>query len=382
MPFIFDQPNSSPQEQTPTNEPGHDVRKLIQLIKYPQPGSFMLAAHRGYRYGGVPENSKAALRKAAEAGFVCVEIDIRLTADKVPVLFRDTHLGRVTNIAEHMARTDIWSPFTGKGYNPKLSDTPWHGVMEHLKVKEEHGHIVEEGVLTYEAMLDFIKEEGLNLVLFLDIKDKAALPIMYEITKTRTSASGVPAIEWAVWKLPISMYSSPEDLEKEEWWQDAMVHGKPAYIPVFRPASAAKLKNALETCKAWAHRPYTLGLEIGCRNPNGPLRDMLDWAVSPECPINSIGFYSTQGDLWEWDGKEIMYDTGDFEIPWKLEEQESKFIFTYNDVPKKCDDCLLDGESPDGHDHRHKLELYKSLGYTWTTADNGEELRAKGIISM
>lgn len=37
--------------------------------------------------------------------------------------------------------SDLYSPFTGKGYNPRVEDLPWKGVVQKLKLKEEHGRI-------------------------------------------------------------------------------------------------------------------------------------------------------------------------------------------------------------------------------------------------
>ncbi|NVK40434.1 MAG: glycerophosphodiester phosphodiesterase [Oceanospirillaceae bacterium] len=53
-----------------------------------------LVAHRGYaaRY---PENTLLAVRKALEAGARYVEVDIQLTADRVPVVFHDPGLERM-----------------------------------------------------------------------------------------------------------------------------------------------------------------------------------------------------------------------------------------------------------------------------------------------
>lgn len=52
-------------------------------------------AHRGLHGDGRPENSMAAFRAAAEAG-VGVELDVRRTADGVPVVFHDHTLTRLT----------------------------------------------------------------------------------------------------------------------------------------------------------------------------------------------------------------------------------------------------------------------------------------------
>lgn len=57
----------------------------------------ILVAHRGYaaRY---PENTLSALAAALEAGAPCVEIDVQLTSDRVPVLFHDRTLERMCGV--------------------------------------------------------------------------------------------------------------------------------------------------------------------------------------------------------------------------------------------------------------------------------------------
>ena len=48
-----------------------------------------LQAHRGYWVGGLPQNTIAAIQKAAELNYQMVEFDVRLTADKMVILFHD-----------------------------------------------------------------------------------------------------------------------------------------------------------------------------------------------------------------------------------------------------------------------------------------------------
>lgn len=66
-------------------------------------------AHRGLHGHGVPENSLAAFAAARDAG-VGVELDVRLSADVVPVVFHDRGLGRLAGargrVATHTA-TDL-----------------------------------------------------------------------------------------------------------------------------------------------------------------------------------------------------------------------------------------------------------------------------------
>lgn len=51
-------------------------------------------AHRGLHTESIPENSLAAFRNAADAGYP-VELDVRLSADGVPVVFHDASLERL-----------------------------------------------------------------------------------------------------------------------------------------------------------------------------------------------------------------------------------------------------------------------------------------------
>ncbi len=52
--------------------------------------------HRGAA-ARAPENSLAGFRKAAALGVECVEFDVRLSADGVPILFHDDRLGRTSD---------------------------------------------------------------------------------------------------------------------------------------------------------------------------------------------------------------------------------------------------------------------------------------------
>lgn len=42
----------------------------------------------------------------------------------------------------------------------------------------------------------------------------------------------------------------------------------------------------------------------------------------------------------------------------------------YSEASVTGDQSLLPGESPDGHDHRDDMELYRSLGFTWCIGES------------
>jgi glycerophosphoryl diester phosphodiesterase len=68
----------------------------------------VLIAHRGGVVGpDLPENSVTALELAAANGYAMVEVDIRMTADEVPVAFLDAHLLEHAGIEGTMATSKL-----------------------------------------------------------------------------------------------------------------------------------------------------------------------------------------------------------------------------------------------------------------------------------
>ena len=54
-----------------------------------------LVAHRGYRFK-YPENTKLSLLKAIEAGAFLIELDVQFSRDKLPIIYHDCNLLRVS----------------------------------------------------------------------------------------------------------------------------------------------------------------------------------------------------------------------------------------------------------------------------------------------
>src|SRR5262245_3692480 len=65
-------------------------------------GRPMIVAHRGDSYRA-PENTIEAARLGFEAGADAWELDVRLTADGVPVVIHDATLARTTDVARRFA---------------------------------------------------------------------------------------------------------------------------------------------------------------------------------------------------------------------------------------------------------------------------------------
>lgn len=69
-------------------------------------GRFVSDAHRG-DWQNYPENSLEAVYSAVLLGADCIEIDIRLTADHVPVLMHDASLKRTTNWEDKQGKNGL-----------------------------------------------------------------------------------------------------------------------------------------------------------------------------------------------------------------------------------------------------------------------------------
>lgn len=60
-----------------------------------------LVAHRGYRQL-YPENSLLAINGAIDAGARCIELDVLFSADGVPVLYHDSNMQRISDMAANV----------------------------------------------------------------------------------------------------------------------------------------------------------------------------------------------------------------------------------------------------------------------------------------
>lgn len=72
-------------------------------MKQKQP---ILVAHRGYPEC-YPENTLIGIEAALQAGAQAIEFDVQLSADKVPMLFHDDTLARITGQAGYIMETEL-----------------------------------------------------------------------------------------------------------------------------------------------------------------------------------------------------------------------------------------------------------------------------------
>ncbi len=95
--------------------------------------------HRGAA-ASVPENTLAGIRRAAECGVSWVEFDVKLTADKIPVLMHDDSLKRTTGrdlLASDVSFAEIQTLDAGSWFAPEFADERVPSLEETLKLMLE-----------------------------------------------------------------------------------------------------------------------------------------------------------------------------------------------------------------------------------------------------
>jgi glycerophosphoryl diester phosphodiesterase len=83
----------------------------------------LIIAHRGFS-DEAPENSLAAFQKAIEAKSDMIELDVRLSADNVPVIFHDRRLQRTSNgsgAVNQKHSRQLTMTDNGSWFSPKFS---------------------------------------------------------------------------------------------------------------------------------------------------------------------------------------------------------------------------------------------------------------------
>ena len=81
-----------------------------------------LVAHRGFR-GKYPENTILSITKAIEAGALFVELDVQFSEDKLPIIYHDSELSRVSGEAMSVFQMSRASLLKISAYEPdRLGD--------------------------------------------------------------------------------------------------------------------------------------------------------------------------------------------------------------------------------------------------------------------
>lgn len=87
--------------------------------------SQLLVAHRGYQ-AKYPENTQLSLLKAIEAGASYIELDVQFSADKLPIIYHDLSLQRVSGVEGSVNKLDREQLLSIPAYEPTRLGDKYH----------------------------------------------------------------------------------------------------------------------------------------------------------------------------------------------------------------------------------------------------------------
>ncbi|KAG8623829.1 hypothetical protein KVT40_008805 [Elsinoe batatas] len=192
-------------------------------------------------------------------------------------MLHDSGAGRTTSIGESLG-LPAYNPFTGQGHNPAISSLPLSALAP-LHLRDGSGRVRAEHPPTLPEMVEFIRDEGIDIVLQLDFKTVDAVEPAYWALKNLTNAKGVAANEWSIYKLQAEWYKTVDEFEGLSWVRDAREEGvRLAYLPVYEPKGEGEEGwDMLAGWRGFEGREYTVGVETEMRSEGWGLGGVWEW---------------------------------------------------------------------------------------------------------
>ncbi|EOF5433724.1 glycerophosphodiester phosphodiesterase family protein [Salmonella enterica] len=282
IPFFY----ADATQQYPVN---YDPATVLSEARNPGFTVPVVVTHRGTWDDEIPENSELAFIRTNTSGTAIVETDVRLTSDKVPVLFHDSGLGRMTDVYKNAPPGEmVFDPMTGDGYNPKISDTSWSIVQNLYYLEHPSGKSTKYRIMSVKDFYDFYFKNRLNLTVFLEIKDPSSLPFLIKMLNADTrdyyyGAGGgitLKAKDFTVFKFNVNYYPMTSDYKKA--FSDAGVpccyYAMPSYKSNTYKDFDAKGVDMGQSVDSWSSSSeyYVSGIEVGLKTQGGILQDVYD----------------------------------------------------------------------------------------------------------
>jgi glycerophosphoryl diester phosphodiesterase len=149
------------------------VDSLLTHLSNPRSKHVMVAAHRGDWFWA-PENSLRGFQNCIEMGVDIIELDVRLSKDRVPVIIHDLTLERTTN---------------GQG---NVSDWPLDS-LKTLYLKDATGVLTPERIPTLEEAMNLTKSK---ILIYLDKSADKVEQVLPILEKTGTLKQAVFVLDF------------------------------------------------------------------------------------------------------------------------------------------------------------------------------------------
>ncbi|AKE60111.1 hypothetical protein F384_16905 [Citrobacter amalonaticus Y19] len=270
----------------------YDPPRVISTMQDVSQSTPVVVIHRGSWEPGFPENSEVAFIRSNITGTAVIETDVRLTKDQVPVLFHDAGLGRLTDIYSYAPEGEKrFDPFTGEGYNPKISDMPYNTVKELYLLHHPGDKPTSYRLLSVKDFYDFYYNNYLNLTVFLEIKEPKSVPLLLKMINEDTrdfyhgqgNGKQLHAKDFTVFKFNVNYFPFYSDWQKV--FSDQQVpccfYSMPSYKSNTYKDFSQKGIDITQSLSSWMSPENTTlsGVEIGLKTQGGILQDLYNQAA-------------------------------------------------------------------------------------------------------
>lgn len=183
-----------------------DPFKIMKEIRHPHADLIQVCAHRGlYGANTYPENSLPAIKAAVDAQIELVELDIKMTADDVPILMHDPGLKRT-----------VYFPLSYTASSALVIDSYWHDPLDPSRSLSgarlqaniprtsdapRLGAHTQFKVPSLEEVLVYIRNNKLQAVFVLDLKDMGALRRCVQVVGRYHNGYGEPLLDSFIFKI-------------------------------------------------------------------------------------------------------------------------------------------------------------------------------------
>lgn len=212
---------------------------------------------------------------------------MRLTKDQIPVLFHDAGLGRLTNIYNYAPSGEPkFNPFTGKGYNPKITDVNYSVVSQLYLLHHPGGDPTSYRILSVKDFYDFYYNNYLNLTVFLEIKDPKSVPLLIKEINGDTrdyyhgqgNGKKLHASDFTVFKFNVNYFPFYSDWQKvfQNQQVSCCYYAMPSYKSNTYKDFSQKGIDMTQSINSWISPENTTlsGVEIGLKTEGGILQDL------------------------------------------------------------------------------------------------------------
>ncbi|WP_052313280.1 glycerophosphodiester phosphodiesterase family protein [Terriglobus roseus] len=195
-------------------------------MKTPHSDLRILSAHRGLhaKFGdnpniaGIPENSLSSVEAAAQAGLELLEVDVKLTSDRIPICSHDLTWGRETNPAQPGGH--VFDPFSSpspsaqRQANARIDSMTLAVTQAQFNLRDSVSFLPNYGShfnvpASLQNVIDRVNLDQIAAVIAIDVKDVDTFKEAWKIVRVAKDWKGNPFAGHVAWKVSGFNYTTP-----------------------------------------------------------------------------------------------------------------------------------------------------------------------------